>query len=110
MGIAYDKSRATTDEDTMALNTLHCQRPYTLGQGMTLLYLDDPRKIRPNTITVIVAKRSALNGSRSLGWTAASQWDAGNPPSLYSVSVENFTKPAEEQTWQMQISCDYWSS
>lgn len=72
-------------------------------------YLEDPIKIKPKRITVRAVKISAFNGSRRLGWTTARILDAGNPPSLSSLSII-MANPAGKHTWQRQRSCGCSSS
>lgn len=45
-------------------------------------YLVDPKKMRPNKMTMTDVKIKAFRGSPNLGWTLAKKREAGKPPSL----------------------------
>lgn len=46
------------------------------------IYLDEPKKMRPNMMTTTEVKMRAFRGRPSLGWTRAKNLEAGSPPSL----------------------------
>lgn len=66
IGIPYDKPRATTEAERMALKAL-----------------EEPRNMQPNTTTQAVVRMRAFKGSCNFGCTLANTLEKGRPPSLY---------------------------
>lgn len=54
---------------------------------MALKALVDPKKMRPNKMTMTDVKIKAFRGSPNLGWTLAKKREAGKPPSRANAKI-----------------------
>ena len=72
-----------------------------------ITYLVEPRKMRPKMTTSAQFRYKAFRGTFSFLWTFEKKNEAGRPPSLLSLMVNQ--NLASRRTWQTHKSCEYLS-
>lgn len=86
IGIAYERSRAITADEIMALKALQLVSIRNMNRSFPSgAYVDEPRKINPKQMTITDENINALTGSPGFGFTRAKNRDAGRPPSLLEL-------------------------